>query len=155
MVDSLDLHLGHSTFLPAESVLHTPGYKQAAIEVSKSRNREVCMTGRVMLYFVCFLVLFFLLLIDSVIHLLFLSLAQLFPYGFGIHHAGMLRQDRTLVEKLFMKGYVQVAIGLDVFDSFFLFLFLRCIWNTIWFRFRFRFYNWFSFSFSFFFLSFF
>lgn len=36
------------------------------------------------------------------------ELKQIFSYGFGIHHAGMLRQDRSLVEKLFAKGQIKV-----------------------------------------------
>ena len=28
------------------------------------------------------------------------ELKQLFQYGFSVHHAGMLRQDRNLVEKV-------------------------------------------------------
>jgi len=30
--------------------------------------------------------------------------------GFGIHHAGMLRSDRSLCEKLFMAGHIRVLI---------------------------------------------
>jgi activating signal cointegrator complex subunit 3 len=33
---------------------------------------------------------------------------QLFEAGFGIHHAGMLRSDRNLVEKLFADGHIKV-----------------------------------------------
>lgn len=32
----------------------------------------------------------------------------LFEAGFGIHHAGMLRSDRNLVEKLFADGHIKV-----------------------------------------------
>uniref|UniRef100_A0A9J7XKW9 Activating signal cointegrator 1 complex subunit 3 n=1 Tax=Cyprinus carpio carpio TaxID=630221 RepID=A0A9J7XKW9_CYPCA len=35
---------------------------------------------------------------------------QIFPDGFGIHHAGMLRQDRTLVEHMFSRGYMKVLV---------------------------------------------
>mmetsp|Transcript_35927 Transcript_35927/g.58074 ORF Transcript_35927/g.58074 Transcript_35927/m.58074 type:complete len:2158 (+) Transcript_35927:72-6545(+) len=35
-------------------------------------------------------------------------LKELLPYGFGIHHAGMARLDRTLVEDLFGGGHIQV-----------------------------------------------
>ncbi|NWU99063.1 ASCC3 protein, partial [Upupa epops] len=38
------------------------------------------------------------------------QLRELFPDGFSIHHAGMLRQDRTLVENLFSKGYIKVLV---------------------------------------------
>ena len=33
---------------------------------------------------------------------------ELFQAGFGIHHAGMLRSDRNLVEKLFSQGFIKV-----------------------------------------------
>ncbi|KAJ3219925.1 activating signal cointegrator 1 complex subunit [Dinochytrium kinnereticum] len=36
------------------------------------------------------------------------ELKELFGYGFGIHHAGMLRSDRNLVEKFFGKGLMKV-----------------------------------------------
>uniref|UniRef100_A0A8C5ESZ6 Activating signal cointegrator 1 complex subunit 3 n=1 Tax=Gouania willdenowi TaxID=441366 RepID=A0A8C5ESZ6_GOUWI len=34
----------------------------------------------------------------------------LFPDGFGIHHAGMLRSDRNLMESMFSKGYLKVLV---------------------------------------------
>ncbi|XP_029640230.1 activating signal cointegrator 1 complex subunit 3 isoform X1 [Octopus sinensis] len=37
-------------------------------------------------------------------------LQELFPDGFGIHHAGMLRQDRNLVEKYFSEGSIKVLV---------------------------------------------
>lgn len=39
------------------------------------------------------------------------DLQDLLPYGFGIHHAGMTRADRTLVEELFADGHVQVLVS--------------------------------------------
>ncbi len=36
------------------------------------------------------------------------DLKDLLPFGFAIHHAGMARADRTLVEELFADGHVQV-----------------------------------------------
>ncbi|KAF6769554.1 hypothetical protein AHF37_12238 [Paragonimus kellicotti] len=33
-----------------------------------------------------------------------MALRELLPFGFACHHAGMLRQDRTLVERLFADG---------------------------------------------------
>ena len=33
---------------------------------------------------------------------------KLFPFGFGIHHAGMLRSDRNLSERLFDEGLIKV-----------------------------------------------
>ncbi|CAF3701746.1 unnamed protein product [Rotaria sp. Silwood1] len=38
------------------------------------------------------------------------QLRDLFPHGIGIHHAGMLRQDRNIVEKYFLKGYIKVLV---------------------------------------------
>ncbi|XP_060705593.1 activating signal cointegrator 1 complex subunit 3 isoform X3 [Hemiscyllium ocellatum] len=38
------------------------------------------------------------------------QLRELFPDGFGIHHAGMLRQDRTLVENCFSRGHMKVLV---------------------------------------------
>jgi pre-mRNA-splicing helicase BRR2 len=39
------------------------------------------------------------------------DLRDLLPFGFGIHHAGMGRADRTLVEDLFADGHVQVLVS--------------------------------------------
>lgn len=39
------------------------------------------------------------------------DLKDLLPYGFGIHHAGMSRVDRTLVEDLFGDKHLQVLIS--------------------------------------------
>ena len=39
------------------------------------------------------------------------DLKDLMPYGFGIHHAGMSRADRTSVEDLFAEGYLQVLVS--------------------------------------------
>ncbi len=39
------------------------------------------------------------------------DLKELLPYGFGIHHAGMVRSDRTLVEELFADGHIQVLVS--------------------------------------------
>lgn len=33
---------------------------------------------------------------------------ELFDYGFGIHHAGMLRSDRNMTEKMFQEGALKV-----------------------------------------------
>lgn len=38
------------------------------------------------------------------------DLKDLLPYGFGIHHAGMSRPDRTSVEDLFAQGLIQVLV---------------------------------------------
>ena len=35
---------------------------------------------------------------------------ELFEKGFGIHHAGMLRSDRNLTERLFSEGHLKVLI---------------------------------------------
>ncbi|XP_057451214.1 DExH-box ATP-dependent RNA helicase DExH12-like [Lotus japonicus] len=39
------------------------------------------------------------------------DLKDLLPYGFAIHHAGMNRADRNLVEDLFADGHVQVLVS--------------------------------------------
>ncbi|KXT14286.1 hypothetical protein AC579_8428 [Pseudocercospora musae] len=38
------------------------------------------------------------------------DLKDVLPYGFGIHHAGMSRADRTTVEDLFASGEIQVLV---------------------------------------------
>ena len=38
------------------------------------------------------------------------ELRDLFTDGFSIHHAGMLRSDRSLVERLFAEGLVKVLV---------------------------------------------
>ena len=35
------------------------------------------------------------------------ALRELLPYGFGCHHAGMTRSDRTAVEDCFAAGSIQ------------------------------------------------
>uniref|UniRef100_A0A8C1M4X2 BRR2 homolog n=1 Tax=Cyprinus carpio TaxID=7962 RepID=A0A8C1M4X2_CYPCA len=39
------------------------------------------------------------------------NLKDLLPYGFAIHHAGMTRVDRTLVEDLFADRHIQVLVS--------------------------------------------
>ncbi|KAK1575466.1 hypothetical protein Q3G72_005725 [Acer saccharum] len=39
------------------------------------------------------------------------DLKDLLPYGFAIHHAGMTRGDRLLVQNLFTGGHVQVLVS--------------------------------------------
>lgn len=39
------------------------------------------------------------------------QLKDLLPYGFGVHHAGMSRVDRTLVEDLFADRHIQVLVS--------------------------------------------
>ena len=39
------------------------------------------------------------------------ALRELLPYGIAIHHAGMVRKDRQLVEDLFADGHVQVRVN--------------------------------------------
>ena len=39
------------------------------------------------------------------------DLRELLPFGFAIHHAGMVRSDRTLVEDLFADKHVQVLVS--------------------------------------------
>ncbi|CAH8598661.1 unnamed protein product [Heterobilharzia americana] len=38
------------------------------------------------------------------------AIKELIPDGFACHHAGMLRVDRSLVEKLFSDGYIRVLV---------------------------------------------
>ncbi|GIL81339.1 hypothetical protein Vretifemale_10405, partial [Volvox reticuliferus] len=38
------------------------------------------------------------------------EMAELFDLGFGMHHAGMLRPDRTLTERLFAEGLLRVLV---------------------------------------------
>ena len=38
------------------------------------------------------------------------ELVQLFDFGVGIHHAGMLRSDRNLTERLFSDGLLKVIL---------------------------------------------
>lgn len=38
------------------------------------------------------------------------QMKELFMDGFSIHHAGMLRQDRNLVEKYFAAGHIKVLV---------------------------------------------
>uniref|UniRef100_A0A3Q3RSP6 Activating signal cointegrator 1 complex subunit 3 n=1 Tax=Mastacembelus armatus TaxID=205130 RepID=A0A3Q3RSP6_9TELE len=38
------------------------------------------------------------------------QMKEMFPEGFGIHHAGMLRSDRTLMESMFSKGHLKVLV---------------------------------------------
>ncbi|XP_019185003.1 PREDICTED: DExH-box ATP-dependent RNA helicase DExH12-like [Ipomoea nil] len=39
------------------------------------------------------------------------DLKDLLPYGFAIHHAGLVRADRQIVEELFADGHVQVLVS--------------------------------------------
>ena len=39
------------------------------------------------------------------------ELKDLLPYGFGIHHAGMTRSDRNIVEELFRDKHMQVLVS--------------------------------------------
>uniref|UniRef100_A0AAY4D056 Activating signal cointegrator 1 complex subunit 3 n=1 Tax=Denticeps clupeoides TaxID=299321 RepID=A0AAY4D056_9TELE len=38
------------------------------------------------------------------------QMREMFPDGFGIHHAGMLRPDRNLMESMFSRGYLKVLV---------------------------------------------
>lgn len=40
-----------------------------------------------------------------------LELKDILPYGFAIHHAGMSRVDRALVEDLFADKHIQVLVS--------------------------------------------
>eukprot|EP00835_Amoeboradix_gromovi_P000169 NODE_6_length_48303_cov_0.387022.p1 type:complete len:1732 gc:universal NODE_6_length_48303_cov_0.387022:3792-8987(+) len=39
------------------------------------------------------------------------KLKSIIPHGFGIHHAGLSRNDRTLIEDLFADGHLQVLVA--------------------------------------------
>ncbi|KAJ1925898.1 Pre-mRNA splicing [Tieghemiomyces parasiticus] len=39
------------------------------------------------------------------------ALQELLPFGFAVHHAGLVRTDRTLVEELFADGHIQVLVS--------------------------------------------
>lgn len=39
------------------------------------------------------------------------EMKELFTYGIGIHHAGMLRSDRTLTEQMFERGCLKVSLS--------------------------------------------
>lgn len=39
-----------------------------------------------------------------------LALRDLIPDGFACHHAGMLRHDRSLVERLFASGHIRTLV---------------------------------------------
>ncbi|CAH8267101.1 unnamed protein product [Arabidopsis lyrata] len=43
------------------------------------------------------------------------DLKGILPYGFAIHHAGLTRSDREIVEGLFAKGHVQVLVSTTTF----------------------------------------
>lgn len=45
------------------------------------------------------------------------ELKDLLPYGFAIHHAGMTRVDRTLVEDLFADRHIQVSSNIVLFKD--------------------------------------
>ena len=38
------------------------------------------------------------------------QLREIFNDGFAVHHAGMLRSDRNLVEKLFVNGHIKLLV---------------------------------------------
>ncbi|CAB1334134.1 unnamed protein product, partial [Coregonus sp. 'balchen'] len=42
------------------------------------------------------------------------QMKEMFPDGFGIHHAGMLRADRSLMESMFSRGYLK---GTQIYDA--------------------------------------
>ena len=39
------------------------------------------------------------------------ALRDILSYGFATHHAGMAREDQTLVEDLFVDGHIQVLVS--------------------------------------------
>ena len=45
------------------------------------------------------------------------ELQELFPLGIGMHHAGMLRSDRSLMERLFAQGLLKVRYYIPLSTS--------------------------------------
>jgi pre-mRNA-splicing helicase BRR2 len=43
--------------------------------------------------------------------LFFCSLKDILPFGFAIHHAGMSKAERQLVEELFADNHIQVLVS--------------------------------------------
>lgn len=39
------------------------------------------------------------------------ELAKLAPFGVGFHHAGMLRKDRNIAEKMFSDGNIRILVA--------------------------------------------
>jgi pre-mRNA-splicing helicase BRR2 len=39
------------------------------------------------------------------------ELKDVMPFGIGIHHAGLTKKDRKMVEDLFAGGYIQLLIS--------------------------------------------
>lgn len=78
-----------------------PRYGLAAKEVAKSRNRHVAEPVLLQI-----LARNIQSLDTNLLHSR--ELQELFPYGIGMHHAGMLRSDRSLVERLFADGLLKV-----------------------------------------------
>ena len=64
------------------------------------------------------------------------ELKELFNFGFGIHHAGMLRSDRNLVERLFrekaIKVWRQYSPGARLLITFFFAQVLCCTATLAW-----------------------
>ena len=46
------------------------------------------------------------------------DLKILFPHCIGVHHAGMVRSDRLLTEKLFASGAIKVYIFQTFYNNF-------------------------------------
>jgi len=59
-----------------------------------------------------------------------LVLKDLLPYGFAIHHAGMNRLDRSLVEDLFADRHIQVGFFKSIFFIIFAISFLKVLVST-------------------------
>jgi|LakMenEpi03Aug12_release.lakeMendotaPanAssembly.Ray.scaffolds.fasta_scaffold472989_1 pre-mRNA-splicing helicase BRR2 len=53
---------------------------------------------------------------------------DLLPYGFAIHHAGMSRVDRALVEDLFADRRIQLLVSTDTL-AWVIFIFNSTFWK--------------------------
>lgn len=57
------------------------------------------------------------------------EVVQLFEHGIGIHHAGMLRQDRSLTEHLFSEGLLKVFFSSNFWLCAHQILFVHISWK--------------------------
>jgi activating signal cointegrator complex subunit 3 len=64
------------------------------------------------------------------------QLREIFDEGLAVHHAGLLRSDRNLVERLFLEGHIRVLVctatlawGVNLPVSFMLFKILLSIFR--------------------------
>ncbi len=58
----------------------------------------------------CYIEFKWLVLVDICFLWMTIQVRELFSNGFGMHHAGMLRADRTLTERMFKDGVIKVCV---------------------------------------------